>query len=77
MLIAVDPRVIPLGSKVLVLFHDDAHKQYNGIYTARDTGGRIKGNIIDLYMGDFGLVYEEHASTINFGRVNAYVKVLN
>ena len=39
--IAVDPRVIPLGSKVWV-------KGY-GYAIAADTGGAIKGNIIDVY----------------------------
>lgn len=38
-IISVDPRIIPLGSKVMI----------NGqIYSAEDTGGRIKGNIIDM-----------------------------
>lgn len=77
MLIAVDPTVIPLGSKVLLLFQDDVYKRYNGVYTARDTGGAIKGHKIDLFMGDFGLVYDEHPSTINFGRVKATAIVLN
>lgn len=37
--IAVDPRVIPLGSKVVI----DGH-----VYLACDTGGAIKGNRIDM-----------------------------
>jgi len=40
--IAVDPRVIPLGSKVYV----DGY----GYAIAADTGSAIKGNIIDLYL---------------------------
>ena len=41
--IAVDPSVIPYGSKVLI----------NGIvYTAEDCGDAIKGNHIDIYMGN-------------------------
>jgi 3D (Asp-Asp-Asp) domain-containing protein len=40
--IAVDPRVIPLGTKLYV----DGY----GFGTAQDTGGAIKGNIIDLFM---------------------------
>ena len=39
--IAVDPRVIPLGSKVWVSGY--------GYAIAADTGGAIKGNIIDVY----------------------------
>ncbi|MCM0647996.1 3D domain-containing protein [Clostridium swellfunianum] len=40
--IAVDPTVIPLGSKVFIPGY--------GYAIASDTGGKIKGNIIDLYM---------------------------
>lgn len=42
--IAVDPRVIPLGTKVEVLY-DGVSK---GVYTAADTGGAIKGHKIDI-----------------------------
>lgn len=52
MVVAVDPDVIPLGTKILVIFQDEAHKKYSGIYTARDTGGAIKGHKLDFYMGD-------------------------
>lgn len=54
--IATDPRVIPLGSKVVI----------NGIeYVAEDIGGAIKGNIIDIYVeapnspNSYGIDYEE------------------
>ena len=40
--IAVDPRVIPLGSKVYV--------EGYGFAKAEDTGGAIKGNIIDVFL---------------------------
>lgn len=53
MTIAVDPRIIPLGSKVRLTFVDKAYSKYNGVYTARDTGGGVKGSHIDLFMGDF------------------------
>lgn len=41
-MIAVDPRVVKLGTKVYVPGY--------GYATAADTGGMIKGNIIDVYM---------------------------
>jgi len=40
--IAVDPKVIPLGSKVYI--------EGVGVRYAEDTGGNIKGNTIDIYM---------------------------
>jgi 3D (Asp-Asp-Asp) domain-containing protein len=44
--IAADPRVIPLGSIVQI-----TTPGYSGIYTVQDTGGKIKGKIVDLWMG--------------------------
>ena len=58
--IAVDPRVIPLGSKV----------RMNGReYVAEDTGGAIKGKRIDLFMGS-------HNEAMRFGKklIEIYVK---
>lgn len=56
-IIAVDPDVIPLGSKVYIEFEDG-----RGMYAvAEDTGGAIKGNRIDIVMSnrdkakDFGI----------------------
>lgn len=49
--IAVDTRVIPFGTKVVI----------NGVtYTAEDTGGAIKGNRIDIY-------FDNHQTALNFG----------
>lgn len=54
--IAVDPRVIPYYSQVVINGHT---------YTAHDTGGNIKGNRIDVYFDDhdeawdFGTQYAE------------------
>ena len=42
-MIAVDPKVIPLGSKVWVEGYGEA--------IAGDTGGAIKGNRIDILLG--------------------------
>ncbi|SHE89780.1 3D domain-containing protein [Clostridium fallax] len=59
--IAVDPRVIPLGTKVYV-------ERY-GMAIATDTGGAIKGNIIDLYMNS-------HSECIAWGRQNVTVNII-
>jgi 3D (Asp-Asp-Asp) domain-containing protein len=65
--IAVDPRVIPLGSKVYV---EAANGNWvYGIATAEDTGGVIKGNIIDLY-------FDTIAECWQFGRRRAVIYIL-
>lgn len=46
--IAVDPSVIPLGSQVYI--EVDGMPEFNGVYTAADTGGAVNGNIIDVCM---------------------------
>ncbi|MFR5613204.1 MAG: 3D domain-containing protein [[Clostridium] innocuum] len=48
--IAVDPDVIPLGSKVLI----DGH-----VYVAEDVGGAVKGNVIDIYSSSPRLIAYE------------------
>lgn len=60
--IAVDPSVIPLGSKVEVKGH--------GTFTAADTGGAINGNKIDIFMSDRG-------SATSFGRQSVQVRVVD
>jgi hypothetical protein len=45
--IAVDPRVIPLGSRVYIPAY--AHDGYGGWFVAQDTGGAINGHHIDVY----------------------------
>ncbi len=44
--IAVDPKIIPLGSKIYI-------PQFNAIFIAEDTGGAVKGNKIDIFMSDY------------------------
>lgn len=41
--LAVDPRIIPYGTKVYI-------KELDKVFTAEDCGGGIKGNKIDIYM---------------------------
>ncbi len=60
--IAVDPRVIPLGSLVEV--------QGLGVYIAGDTGGAIKGNIIDIH-------YPTVRQALNWGRRNVKIRIIN
>ncbi len=48
--VAVDPSVIPLGTK-LYIASTDGSPDY-GFATALDTGGAIRGNRIDLFMED-------------------------
>ncbi len=43
--IAADPGVLPLGSVVQV-----TAGKYSGVYTVHDTGGRIKGDIVDIWV---------------------------
>ena len=61
--IAVDPNVIPLGSRVWVEGYGEA--------IAADTGGAIKGNIIDV------LVESEAYAADNWGRRTVKVKILD
>jgi 3D (Asp-Asp-Asp) domain-containing protein len=62
--IAADPRVLPLGTVV----HVEAGR-YTGTYTVLDTGGRIKGRKIDIYMPTYG-------EAVKFGRQRVRLRVL-
>ncbi len=64
--IAVDPKVIPLGTTVYV---KGSYKDI-GVCYAEDTGGAIKGNIIDVYME--GTLQQ----LLQFGRRNMRVYIL-
>lgn len=66
--IAVDPRVIPYGTKMFIVSSDGSITY--GIATAEDCGGAIKGSKIDLFFN----TYEE---CIQFGRRSCSVYVLN
>lgn len=60
--VAVDPRVIPLGTRLFVEGYGKA--------TALDTGALIKGNRIDLF-------YETNEQAVNWGARKTKVYVLN
>jgi uncharacterized protein YabE (DUF348 family) len=61
-MIAVDPSVIPLGSKLYI--------EGYGYAWAADTGGSIQGDRIDLFM-------EEHAQCVQWGRKTVKVYLLS
>jgi 3D (Asp-Asp-Asp) domain-containing protein len=44
---AADPDLLPVGSVIRV---EGLSQRYNGIYTILDTGPRVKGRQIDIYM---------------------------
>jgi 3D (Asp-Asp-Asp) domain-containing protein len=73
--IAVDPKVIALGSKVYVTFVDKEYSKYNGVFTCVDTGSAIKGNKIDFFMGDFNST-KPSKITMDFGVTYAKITVL-
>jgi 3D (Asp-Asp-Asp) domain-containing protein len=60
--VAVDPNVIPLGTKV--------HVEGYGYAVASDTGGAIKGNRIDIF-------FPSKEQAFSWGRKNIQVKILN
>ena len=55
--IAVDPSVIPLGTRVII---------GGQVYVAEDTGGAIKGNKIDIFVAD-------HSTALAYGTYYAEV----
>jgi len=67
--LAVDPRVIPLGSKVYVKCVNGSWNY--GVAVAEDTGCKfIQGNAIDLF-------FDTRAECISFGIRRAYVYILD
>jgi peptidoglycan hydrolase CwlO-like protein len=60
--IAVDPRFIPMGSKVYI--------EGYGYAIAADTGSAIKGNIIDVF-------FNTEAQALNWGRRNVSIRIIN
>jgi 3D (Asp-Asp-Asp) domain-containing protein len=61
--VAVDPRVIPLGSRLRIEGYDD-------VFVAEDTGGAVVGDRIEIFFTD-------EAAAIQFGVRNLQVTVLD
>ena len=64
-LIAADPRVLPLGSRVRV-----EHPGYSGEYLVADTGGMIRGRRIDIWI-------PSSREAMRFGRRTVKLTVLS
>jgi 3D (Asp-Asp-Asp) domain-containing protein len=64
-IVAADPKVLPLGSKIEV----QGAGEQSGTYTVEDTGPAIKGHEIDVFVPDAHKAKE-------FGRKKVRVKVL-
>lgn len=65
--VAVDPRVIPLGTRLYI--ETVGRGADYGYAIAGDTGGAIKGNVIDL-------CYDNRRDALNWGRRNVRVYIL-
>lgn len=61
-MIAVDPDIIPLGTRVEI--------KDMGVFTAEDSGGKIKGNRIDIY-------FETKSQAKKFGRRVIWIRLLD
>jgi|SRR5713101_5416501 len=64
--VAADLNVLPLGTVIKLAGLDD---RYNGIYRVMDTGPKVRGRRIDLYLDDCG-------KAVRFGRRSARVSVV-
>ena len=63
-IVAADPRVLPLGTRIQL-----QAGSYSGTYTVADTGGVVKGRILDVWVPSC-------AEAKRFGRKNVKVSVL-
>ncbi|MBM3790012.1 MAG: hypothetical protein FJW35_06630 [Acidobacteria bacterium] len=63
-IVAADPSILPLGSLIRL-----ENTSYQGVYRVMDTGGLVKGKIIDIYMPGLD-------EALEFGRRKVQVIVL-
>lgn len=63
-IVAADPRVLPLGTRIQV-----TAGSYTGTYTVADTGGAVKGRVLDIWVPSC-------SEAIRFGRKSITVAVV-
>ncbi len=63
-IVAADPRVLPLGTQIQI-----EAGSYSGTYTVADTGGAVRGRILDIWMPNC-------SEARRFGRKNIKVSVV-
>jgi len=74
--VAVDSSVIPLGSRLYIKF-PKSYSNLDGIYIAEDTGSKVKGSIIDIFLGeDKSGESIVHKKADNFGRQRVEVSLI-
>jgi len=61
-IIAVDPDIIPLGSRIEI--------KNMGVFIAEDTGGKIKGNRLDIF-------FDSKKEAKDFGRKGVWIRILD
>ena len=64
--VAADPSVLRLGSRIRITGLDE---RYNGVYVVADTGPKVRGRHVDLYVPNCG-------DAVKFGRRRAEVAVV-
>ena len=63
-IVAADPRILPLGTRIQV-----SAGSYSGTYTVADTGGAIRGKILDIWVPTC-------SEAVRFGRKTISVSVV-
>jgi 3D (Asp-Asp-Asp) domain-containing protein len=63
--VAADPDLLPMGSRIAIKGID----AYDGVYTVMDTGPKVRGRRIDLYMKDC-------RRAVKFGRRSVEVRLV-
>lgn len=63
-IVAADPRILPLGTRIQV-----SAGSYSGTYTVADTGGAVRGRILDVWVPSC-------SEAMRFGRKSVMVSVV-